>query len=419
MEHTEIPVLRAARALPRHTQYRLLGGLLVVMILIVLLVMLVHHMLTPVEKAPSALPPGTFRPTASQLASFQIRTVGLGSSMDETSATGTITVDADRSTPVLMPYSGQVSEVLVAAGQRVVKGQPLLRIRTGDFVDARNALFSATAQSLSAQAQLRTAERNAVRQEEIYKTAGGAQKDYQQAQADLAAARSAARIAQAAVGAARDKLAILGKTPVEISRLENVGEVSGIHDQTTLHAPISGVIATRDVSPGQYVGVGGDKPVMTIADPGRVWLIAQVAESNASSVHVGDPVEVTTPAYPGRQFHAVIDNVGAGLDPETHRLPVRATIENSDLALKPQMFASFTIRKPQGSTAILVPAAAVIHEGESARIWVVRPDGLLGARTVTTADTGGGMVRIVSGLRTGERIVTSGAIFVNEAGLGE
>jgi len=345
--------------------------------------------------------------------------VGYGAYDARTLASGSITVDGDRSTPVLMPYSGQVVQVLADAGQRVKQGQPLMLVKTSDFVDARSGLFSARAGLQNAQAQLATAQRNAERQRQIFETAGGAQKDYQQAQTDVVSAQAAARTAEAALGAARDKLAILGKSPGEIGKLEGAGEVAGIHDRTTLHAPISGLIASRDVSAGQYVSQGGDKPVMVITDPSQVWLIAQIAEGDASVVHVGDAVTVTTPALPGRSFHARIDLIGAGLDPQTHRLPVRATIANPDGALKPEMFASFSIQRPQQGSALRVPAAAVIHEGDSARVWVVRRDGLLQARTVVAGDEQDGSVVIVSGLQTGERIVTAGALFVNEAGLGE
>jgi cobalt-zinc-cadmium efflux system membrane fusion protein len=82
------------------------------------------------------------------------------------------------------------------------------------------------------------------------------------------------------------------------------------------------------------------------------------------------------------------------------------------------MFASFAIQRPSTGSAILIPAEAVIHEGDSARVWVASPDGLLHVREVTVADSADGMVKISSGLHPGERVVTSGAIFVNEAGLG-
>jgi cobalt-zinc-cadmium efflux system membrane fusion protein len=82
------------------------------------------------------------------------------------------------------------------------------------------------------------------------------------------------------------------------------------------------------------------------------------------------------------------------------------------------MFASFTIARRDGTSAILVPAGAVIHEGDTARVWVMGKDRLLYAREVTVTDSANGMERIGAGLHSGDYIVTQGAIFVNEAGLG-
>lgn len=411
--------LAPATTLSRSAQWRWLGIAAAVLVGVALLIALLGRLTHHEEAPPPASPPGTFRPSPEQMESLKTMQVGMGSSATRTLATGAITVDGDQSTPVVMPYAGQIVRVLVDAGQWVTRGQPLLLVRTSDFVDARSGLFAARAAYQNAQAQLATAERTADRQKQIYQTAGGALKDYQQAQADLAAAQATARTAAASLGAARDKLAVLGKSPAEINRLEGAGEVSGIHDVTTLHAPISGLVASRDVSTGQYVSQGGDKPVMTITDPSRVWLVAQVPEGDAAAIHVGDPVTVTTPALPGRTFSARIDLVGAALDPQTRRLPVRATIANPDGVLKPQMFASFAIRQAHAGSALRVPAAAVIHEGESARIWVVRPGGLLVSRDVVAGDEQDGMVTILKGLEPGERIVTAGALFVNEAGIGE
>lgn len=417
-DHHPTPLPDAPKLSPA-TQKRLIAGAGIALIILFALLLLVHWLSRPAVVTPEVLPAGAFKPTPDQLSQMKIVTVGYGADQGTVDATGTISVDEDHSTPIVLPYSGQVGEVFVQAGQHVTKGQPLLQIASPDFVEARNTLFAAAAQRAVSAAQLGAAQENEKRQAAIYQTAGGAEKDYRQSQSDLVAAQSAMRSADAALGAARDKLTLLGKSPDEVKRLEAAGEVAGIYSSTTFHAPTDGVIATRDVAPGQYISAGGDKPVMTIADLSHVWLIAQIAESDASRVHLGDPVEVTTPAYPGRVFHAVIDNIGAGLDPATHRLPVRATVTNSDLALKPEMFASFTILRPQIGSAIRVPADAVIHEGDSARVWIAAPDGLLYARTVTVTDSGNGLETIGSGLKSGDRIVTAGAIFVNEAGLGQ
>lgn len=420
MTELQHPVpLPSTRRLPATAQYRLLGMALLAMLAIVLAVAAVRRLTAPRPVEAAAVPPGTFRPTAEQRAGLKIVTVGMAGTTDTLVANGTIALDEDRSTPVLMPYGGQVTQVRVETGQAVTRGQPLLTIRTSDVVDARNALLAAVATQATTASQLRVAEANARRQEEIYKTAGGGYRDYLQAQTDLVTARAAARSADSALGSARDKLTIFGKSPGEIGTLEHSSQVARIDAETILHAPISGIVAQRAISPGQYVSAGGDKPVLTIADPTHLWLVAQLAESDAAQVRIGDVVDVTTPAFPGRTFHATIDNVGAALDPVTHRLPVRASITDPTRSLKPQMFASFAIQRPGATAALLVPAGAVIHEGESARLWVARRDGLLEARNVEVGDASGGLVRIVAGLRPGERIVTAGAIFVNEAGLGE
>jgi len=410
--------LPPARTLAKAEQIRLIVIGAAVLIAIVAAALLLRFLLRPGEVPQQPLPPGAFRPTAEQLAELNVQTVRVGSNAGMVDATGVISVDEDHSTPVVLPYSGQVTDVLVQAGQRVTRGQPLLKIASSDFVDARNTLFSTAAQQATAVAQLKMAEDNAKRQQLIFQTAGGALKDYRQAMSDLIAARSAARSADAALGAARDKLSLLGKTPDEVKRLEAAGEVAGIYSRTTYHAPATGTIASRDVAPGQYVSGGGDKPVMTITDLSSVWLIAQLSESDIANVRLGDAVDVTTPAYPGRTFHAVIDNIGAALDPATHRLPVRATVTNPGEALKPQMFATFAIRRPASGSAVMVPASAVIHEGDTARVWVLGRDGLLYARTVIVTDSAGGYETISAGLTPGERVVTAGALFVNEAGIG-
>lgn len=420
MSHAPLPPdLPSGKTLSRVDQIRMIALGAIALVIAILLIVATHAWERPATPAAATTPPGTFRPTPDQMAELRIVAVGSGADPANIVATGTISVDEDHSTPVVLPYSGQVGDVFVQAGQHVEKGQPILKIASSEFVDARNALFAANAQHATAAAQLKTAQDNEKRQAAIYQSAGGALKDYRQSESDLVSAQSTMRTADAALGAARDKLTLLGKSGPEIARLEKAGEVAGIYSETTFHAPVAGVIAARNVAPGQYVSAGGDKPLIIIADLTHVWLVAQVDQSDAAKVHLGDGVDVTTPAFPGRVFHAVIDNIGAALDPATHRLPVRATVANPDEALKPDMFASFSIRRRSDGPAILIPAAAVIHEGDTARVWVARRDGLLAARSVTIADSGNGLVKVSSGLQPGERVVTAGAIFVNEAGLGE
>nr|WP_253950775.1 efflux RND transporter periplasmic adaptor subunit [Novosphingobium sp. SG751A] len=390
---------------------------------VALLVLAYRHFTYKEPVAPAPLPEGIVEMSPSQLATLKVEAVGGGDGWLQTSATGMIAVDETRATPIFLPYSGQVTQVMVQQGATVVQGQPLLTLRTSDVVDARNALFGAAASRSSAFAAAKLAEENLKRQEQIYRTAGGALRDYEQARNDAVAAQAALRSAEAALGAARDKLEIYGKSQGEIARLEGAHDVNGYHPETTFRAPIGGVIASRAVSPGQFVQVGGTTPVLTIANPGRVWLVAQLAESDAPHVHMGDRVDVTVSAFPGRVFQAVVDNIASALDPQSHRLPVRATIANPDGALKPQMFANFTIRHQDSAPAngrpvMSVPAQAVIRESDNARVWIQISANRFRCVDVTLGESHNGRVDVTSGLKGGEKVVTSGAIFVNEAGFG-
>ncbi|WP_440843681.1 efflux RND transporter periplasmic adaptor subunit [Sphingomonas sp. 22176] len=406
MESNTLP---EARRLTRRSQGVVVAAIVLVVVALLVLATLVEAMLTPKPVQEAPLPPGAFRPTPQQLAQMQFATVQGGANVELVRASGSIQADGDHSTPIVLPFSGQVLQVLVEPGQRVTRGQPLLRIASPELIDARNTLLAASAQRASAAEALRIAQGNVTRQKAITETAGGAMKDYLQAQADFVAAQSAARQAESAQRAAQDRLALFGKT-------EGVGTSA----YTVYRAPVSGIIADRNVAPGQFLSSGNATPVMTITDPARVWLVAQLAESEAASIRVGDQVVVTTPALPGREFTATVDNVAAGLDPTTHRLPVRATIANPGGELKPQMFAAFTIRRPVDTgKGVLVPAVAVIHEGDTARVWVKAKDGLIYGRPVQIGESDGGLTRVLSGLNPGDRIVAKGALFVNEAGLGE
>lgn len=374
--------------------------------------------LKPVAPLPPPPEPGVLQVTADQYATLKIAVASGGGVAATARASGVIAVDDNHSTPVLPPFSGQVMQVLVQPGQRVAAGQPLLKIRAPEFVDSRNTLLAAVAQRQTAQAQLKVAEAAASRAEAIYKTAGGALKDFQSAQNDLAAAQAGVRTADAAVGAARGKLVVIGQDARDIARYEQGKSVDQADAEVTVRAPIAGIVASRSVAVGQNLTSSAAAAAFVITDPASVWLVAQVPEAASAQVRLGDAVSVTTPAFPGRTFAARIDNVGASLDPATHRLPVRATIHNPDGALKPQMFASFVIRTPTAAgSGVSVPSGAIIHEGDAARVWVAGPGRTLRARSVTLGPASDGMVAVTSGLRPGEHVVTAGAIFVNEAGL--
>jgi membrane fusion protein, heavy metal efflux system len=384
--------------LPASRQWRVAGAMTVIVALGSAAVWGGSRLSTPREPPIAPLsPPGTYRASAQQLKTFTVAAVQMHGFVSEELTDGKIGINADRATPVMSPYSGRVTRVVAGLGDSVKAGAPLAIVEASEFVQAQNDLRVASA-------QVKLARTNETRKQSLYEAKGGSLQDWQQAQSELAAAETT-------LDSARSKLRIFGKSAADIVELQGS---TAMNPTVTLTAPISGVVVDRQVGPGQYLQAGGN-PIFTIADPSSVWLLANVRESDAAMVQPGQAVEVRVLAYPQRVFNAQVNYVAAVLDASTHRLQVRAVIDNRDHALKPEMFASFRILTSATSQAPAVPQSAVIYEGDAAHVWVLSGDGLLIYKTIRAGRNDQGLVEILDGLTTGEQVVTHGGLFIDQA----
>jgi cobalt-zinc-cadmium efflux system membrane fusion protein len=388
------------RAWSRETQLRVAGIAAAALILILLCFWLGGRLLGKRETGPaeSPAPAGTFRATAQQLKTLTIETVKLHGFVSEEITEGKIAVNGDRITPVFSPYSGRVTRVIAGLGDSVKKGATLATLEASEYVQAQNDLATAVAQR-------KLARINETRKHALFEAKGGSLSDWQQAQADMTTAETA-------VYSVRNRLKILGQSDMQIDALETA---HSINPAATISAPIAGVVVDRQVGPGQYLQAGAGTAVFTIADPSSVWLLANVREADSGSVRLGDVMIVKVPAYPTREFQGRVTYVAALVDPATHRVPVRAEIENRDAALKPEMFASFRIQTSDATQSPGIPDTAVVYEGEAAHVWVVQAERLLGYRAIRTGRVNGGLVEVLEGLKPGERIVTKGGLFIDQA----
>jgi cobalt-zinc-cadmium efflux system membrane fusion protein len=368
---------------------------------------------TPAQAAPASSDrPGTFRPTATQWQSIKVETVVVRPFHSEETTDGKIGIDDDRTTPVFSPYSGRVVRLIAKAGDHVDINAPLFAIQASELVQAQNDLITAIAGLSKARSQLSLTETAEKRQHDLFQVKAGALKDWQQAQADAAAARNDVRSGEIAVAAVRNRLRILGKSEQEIAGFEASGKMDS---EAFVGAPIAGTVIQRKVGPGQYIQSGAADPVYSIGDLSTVWLIANVRESDAGLVHVGDPVEVRVLAYPDRVFAAHIVYVASAVDATTRRLPVRAEIANPDGALKPEMFARFSIITGADRAAPAVPQSAIVYDGTTARVWIANADGTIGSRTIKPGRVDGSAVEVLDGLAPGDKVVTSGTLFIDRA----
>jgi cobalt-zinc-cadmium efflux system membrane fusion protein len=330
---------------------------------------------------------------------------------------GNIAVDDDLTTPVFSHFSGRVIKVIAMLGDVVEPGAPLFVIHATEFVQAQNDLITALANLRTARSQLTMAQTTEKRTHELYLAQGGSLKDWQQAQTDLITAQNTVRSDEIALHAVRNRLQILGKTDQEIASLE-AQPTQKLEPVAIVTAPVRGTITQRQIGVGQYINseaAGATSPVFTISDLSTVYLIANVREVDAPLMQVGLQLEVHVLAYPGRVFKGKVSYVAPSIDTNTHRLPVRADVENPDGALKPGMFANFSIITGEAATAPAVPQEGIVYEGDRARVWVAGEGDTLALREIRTGRISGGMVEVRAGVSAGEQVVTSGTIFIDRA----
>jgi len=356
-----------------------------------------------------------FTPTPSEWATLTIEPVSKKAFRAEYVTEGKVAVDEDRSTPVFSPYAGRVTKLLARPGETVKQGQPLFAIEAADTVQAQNDFIAAMTALNKAKSALELADIQYKRAKDLYEGHAVPLKDFQQAEATQVQAQNDMRSSITAREAARNKLRILGFTDETIKAFQDKGS---INPEITIYSPLSGTVVQRKIGPGQYVNSGASDPVFVIGDLSTVWLTAFMRESDAASVCVGQDIAVNVMALPGRPLTAKINYVAAAIDPNTRRLLVRATIDNKDGQLKPEMFANVTVYSAGDRAAAAVPKQALIYEGDQVRIWIAREDKSVELRQIKIGLVNGDLVEVTSNLKPGEQIVTKGSLFIDRAASG-
>jgi cobalt-zinc-cadmium efflux system membrane fusion protein len=351
----------------------------------------------------------TVRISEQQTQHITLATVGMKGFREEKIATGKIAFNEEFMTPVFSPYAGRVTRVIAKAGDVVQPMSPLLELYTPDLIQAQSDLIgNATSTLAKAKNALSLVRHNEERQHQLYIDKAAALKDWQQAQADLKNAESDVRAAEAALLAARDKLRAFGKSEADIARIAQ-GHTERV---VTVTSPLAGTITARKVGPGQFIRQDNTDPLFVIADLSQMWMLANVYESDVPWIKVGQPLEVRVMAYPEEVFKATITYIGAAVDPATHRVDVRAVVDNHAQKLKPEMFATFRIITNADMPYPAVPLSAVVRDGDKANVWVAQPEHQYVRREVKLGLEQNGYVQILSGLHPGEQVAAEGGLLL-------
>jgi cobalt-zinc-cadmium efflux system membrane fusion protein len=334
--------------------------------------------------------------TAAQRQHIHLLTVARNSYQRSIETSGVVDFDHDRATQVLAPFSGPVTEVLVNQGDTVKPGQPLARVDSPDFA-------AAAANYRKALAVAHAADQLAATDRDLHAHQALSQREYAQAQSDATGA-------DADRDAALQALLALHVDAKSIDAIRQGKPVA--HGQGVIRAPIGGTVVEKSIAPGQLLAAGSTA-CFTVADTSKMWVMAQLFGDDLAVVKDGDAATIDTGAD-GTTMPGKVTNVGAVVDPDTRSVGARVLVENSEGALKRQMYVRVRIQSRNAREGLLVPVSAVLRDDENLPfVYVAAADGSYAQRTVTLGERVGDRFVIPGGLHTGDQVVVDGAIFLH------
>lgn len=178
-------------------------------------------------------------------------------------------------------------------------------------------------------------------------------------------------------------------------------------DYASIKAPIMGTITERFIEVGSVLMPGS--PVARIVDVTRLRFIAFMSESEVVYIHRGDKVEITSALFPMIAYSGRVVSVGVKAD-DAKRFPVEIEVENKqDHTLKAGMFGTACFRGLNGHDALVIPRNALTGSIKEPKVFVVVCDTAI-LREVTIGQVDDNLVEITSGLASGEEVVVSGQI---------
>ena len=300
----------------------------------------------------------------------------------------TVEADPSRTVKVLPPVTGRITELKVQLGGRVVQGQELAVIDSGDLAQAYSDIEKA-------RSTVTLTKKALDRQLNLEKAGGAAIKDREQAQSDYAQAVSELERSE--------------------SRLRAMGIPSDQKEQSRLlsvKAPVSGSVIDLQVAPGAFVN-DPTAAMMTIANLDTIWVTANVPEKDIAFVFPGQSVKVTFRSYPDDVFEGKVLFVSDVVESDTRRNKVRIAFDNPDKMLKPNMFADASFAAPAMSR-LMVPTSALLMTNDATSVFVEVSDWAFERRNVEIAYQEGTAVAIKTGIRSGERVVVKGGVRLND-----
>ncbi len=343
-------------------------------------------------------------------AQIELKTVSLSVSPHILSVPGWVEAMPKSSLSVFPPLEGRLVSMPVNVADEVRVGQILMVMRSADFASA----YSDYQKALSAYSLAEATLKRAI---SVNQAGGNSLQVVQQAKDNLLQTESELKRTKAYFKAFSQQVSVANDV------LQNEKNKDIFHAaMISLDDPRQGLITLRSTMHGRvtniYYAPGSfihelDHPVMDVVGLDKVWITANIPETTIANVHKGLAAKVRLIAYPKKQYAGNIAFVHPIIDSETHRNPTRIVLSNPDNLMQPNMYASVDIyvkEPPQ----ILIPLSAVLMNNESTVVYVESSPWVCQRREIELGTEDGEYVRVISGLKPGERIVTCGGVFIND-----
>lgn len=274
--------------------------------------------------------------------------------------------------------AGRVEQILVENGAAVRVGQALVKLESQDYA---NALAMSQAVLKKAQTSLATTQNNFQRFQELHKQGAISQKDFEDIEMALRMSEADDASAIAAVSNAEEALR-----------------------NATVSSPISGIVANKNVKTGQVLSPG--VPLMTVEDISSVYLVVNIEQKDIAKVKKGLKAEVTIDGFGGQSFEGVVEIVNPVASPGARVFETKIKVQNTDLLLKPGMFAKVQVKTGDSQEVLAVQQSAL--SSKQGMFFIFVPEGdKVKRQQVEVGQLIGEMIEIKSGINEGQQVVVT------------
>jgi Cu(I)/Ag(I) efflux system membrane fusion protein len=308
--------------------------------------------------------------TQMQLAAIQTDTIREENTGAEKTLTGTVTTDDNKAEELSARIAGRVQQLFVRViGEKITMGQPIYTIYSDDLQESEKEYLLAKQQQ---------------------KILHNPDVDYQQL-----------------ISAAENKLQLWGLSPAQIRSLAASGKVAAT---TTVLSRVNGTVSEIAVHEGDYVTEG--MPILKTQALNSLWVQAQLYASESGSYKENDRVSVAFPDLGSLVIQGKVEFVNPELSEASKVDLIRVSVPNPQGLIRPGMLAYISISN-NTSRSLAVPTSAVLTDGMGSKVWIKNADGSFSAKMISVGVGNQSYVPVLSGLNTGDIVVTNGAYLLN------